>query len=75
MVLVSSFKIGLSLRGGGNHDVPNFNHPVCALRNRIGICVLGHFLETGEMSGNARQEVRGFMRGNRVYREFHVVQK
>lgn len=67
MVLVSSFKIGLSLRGGGNHDVPNFNHPVFALRNRIGICVLGHFLETGEMSGNARQEVRDFMRGNRVY--------
>lgn len=67
MVLVSSFKIGLSLRGGGNHDVPNFNHPVCALRNRIGICVRGHFLETGEMSGIARQEVRGFMRGNRVY--------
>lgn len=67
MVLVSSFKIGLSLRGGGNHDVPNFNHPVCALRNRIGICVLGHFLETGEMSGNARQEFRGFTRGNRVY--------
>jgi hypothetical protein len=67
MVLVSSFKIGLSLRGGGNHDVPNFNHPVFALRNRIGICVLGHFLETGEVSGNARQEVRGFMRGNRVY--------
>jgi len=67
MVLVSSFKIGLNLRGGGNHDVPNFNHPVFALRNRIGICVLGHFLETGEMSGNARQEVRGFMRGNRVY--------
>lgn len=68
MVLVSSFNIGLSLRGGGGkHDVPNFNHPVFALRNRIGICVLGHFLETGEMSGNARQEVRGFMRGNRVY--------
>lgn len=67
MVLVSSFKIGLSLRGGGNHDVPNFNHPVFALRNRIGICVLGHFLETGEMSGNARQEVCGFTRGNRVY--------
>ena len=67
MVLVSSFMIGLSLRGGGNHDVPNFNHPVCALRNRIGICVLGHFLEKGEMSGNARQEVCGFMRGNRVY--------
>lgn len=67
MVLVSSFKIGLSLRGGGNHDVPNFNHSVFALRNRIGICVLGHFLETGEMSGNDRQEVRGFMRGNRVY--------
>lgn len=67
MVLVSSFKIGLSLRGGGNHDVPNFNHPVCALRNRIGICVLGHFLETGEMSGNALQEFRGFTRGNRVY--------
>ncbi len=67
MVLVSSFKIGLSLRGGGNHDVPNFNHPVYALRNRIGICVLGHFLDTGEMSGNARQEVSGFMRGNRVY--------
>lgn len=67
MVLVSSFKIGLILRGGGKHDVPNFNHPVFALRNRIGICVLGHFLETGEMSGNARQEVRGFMRGNRVY--------
>ncbi len=67
MVLVSSFKIGLSLRRGGNHDVPNFNHPVCALRNRIGICVLGHFLETGEMSGNAHQEVRGFTRGNRVY--------
>ncbi len=67
MVLVSSFKIGLSLRGGGNHDVPNFNHPVFALRNRIGICVLGHFLETGEMSGNARQEVRDFTRGNRVY--------
>lgn len=67
MVLVSSFKIGLSLRGGGNHDVPNFNHPVFALRNRIGICVLGHFLETGEMSGNARPEVCGFTRGNRVY--------
>lgn len=67
MVLVSSFKIGLSLRGGGNHDVPNFNHPVFALRNRIGICVLGHFLETGEISGNARQEVRDFTRGNRVY--------
>lgn len=67
MVLVSSFKIGLSLRGGGNHDVPNFNHPVFALRNRIGICVLGHFLETGEMSSNARQEVRDFTRGNRVY--------
>lgn len=67
MVLVSSFKIGLSLRGGGNHDVPNFSHPVFALRNRIGICVLGHFLETGEMSGNARQEVRDFTRGNRVY--------
>jgi hypothetical protein len=66
MVLVSSFKIGLSLRGGGNHDVPNFNHPVFALRNRIGICVLGHFLETGEMSGNARQEVRGFTCENRV---------
>lgn len=66
MVLVSSFKIGLSLRGGGNHDVPNFNHPVCALRNRIGLCVLGHFLETGEMSGNARQEFRGITRGNRV---------
>lgn len=66
MVLVSSFKIGLSLRGGGNHDVPNFNHPVFTLRNRIGICVLGHFLETGEMSGNARQEVRDFTCENRV---------
>ena len=73
MVLVSSFKIGLSLRGGGNHDVPNFNHPVCALRNRIGICVLGHFLETGEMSCNARSAA---LRVETVFtREFHVVPK
>lgn len=75
MVLVSSFKIGLSLRGGGNHDVPNFNHPVCALRNRIGICVLGHFLETGEMSGNARQESAALRVETAFTREFHVVQK
>jgi hypothetical protein len=73
MVLVSSFKIGLSLRGGGKHDVPNFNHPFFALRNRIGICVLGHFFETGEMSGNARSAALCVEAA--FTREFHVFQK
>ncbi len=75
MVLVSSFKIGLSLRGGGNHDVPNFNHPIFALRNRIGICVLGHFLETGEMSGMPVKKSAALCVETAFTREFHVVQK